>query len=212
VLLDRIDGTPIPGVNDIFPAPDGGLFFGVVDHPAIMEGRPIGPSALCRLHPDGRVSRIREGLAFANGMGLSPDGRRLYHNDSSVGTFAYDLAADGRVGEGVLLYPDHDGDGLAVDMDGCIWVAGILTGGLTRIRPDGAVDRRVPVPGGNVTSLCFGGADGRDLYVTTTAPGAGEASLRQGLPETHTATLYHARVEVPGVAVGETRLRLGPQA
>jgi sugar lactone lactonase YvrE len=208
VLLDRIDGQPIPGINDITPAPDGGLYFGTVDHPAIMEGRPIGPSALYRLAPDGRVTLIRDGVVFANGMGLSPDKRTLYHNDSSVGTFAYEVAPDGSVSEGGLIRPDDDGDGLAVDVEGGIWVAGILTGGLTRFWPDGTVERRVPVPGGNVTSLGFGGPDGRDLYVTTTAPGAGEASLRQSLPEVHTATLFHARSDVAGVTIGETAFSL----
>src|SRR5262245_33563023 len=31
VLLDRIDGAPVLGINDIEPGPDGGLFFGTVD-------------------------------------------------------------------------------------------------------------------------------------------------------------------------------------
>jgi sugar lactone lactonase YvrE len=181
------------------------LFFGVVDHQAILQRKPFGPSAFYRLDTEGHVALIRDGLKFANGIGLSLNGRHLYHNDSSVGTYVYEVSPDGSVGTGTLLSKQQDCDGLAVDCEGGVWIAGVSSGTITRVMPDGTVDQRVPVPGGHVTSLCFGGPDGRDLYVTTAAPGAGEAVLERRIPESRAAALYHARSEVPGVPVGQTR-------
>lgn len=207
-LLDAIDGEPIGGINDMVADGQGGLFFGTVDHPAMFRGEPFGASILYRLAPDGQVSVIRGGLRFANGCGLSPDGRRLYHNDSSVGTRRYDLAADGSVTDGGLFFDAPDCDGLAVDRDGGVWIALIQSGTIVRAMADGTVDRRLPVPGGHPTSLCFGGSDGRDLYVTTAAPGAGEAVMKQAIPPALTASLYHARADVAGVPTARTAFRL----
>jgi sugar lactone lactonase YvrE len=173
-----------------------------------MEGRPLAPSALFHLTPDGRVARLRDGLAFANGIGISPDARRLYHNDSSIGTHVYDLAPDASASYAGLFNADGDCDGLAVDAEGGVWIANIVAGALTRLTPDGRVDVRIPVPGGHVTSLCFGGSDGRDVYATTAAPDAGEAIMQRRPPEQRTGALLHARAEVPGVVVGATRFQI----
>jgi sugar lactone lactonase YvrE len=58
-------------------------------------------------------------------------------------------------------------DGLAVDAEGGIWVALYQAGALQRYLPGGKADARITVPARAVTSLCFGGADLRDLYVVT---------------------------------------------
>ena len=54
-------------------------------------------------------------------------------------------------------------DGMAIDVDGCVWVA-LLEYGIGRFTPDGTLDSRVEVPSTLTTSVCF---DGRDLYVAT---------------------------------------------
>lgn len=207
-LLDRIDGEPIGGINDMIADGKGRLFFGTVDHPGMFGGQPLRPSALYRLDPDGRVAPLREGLRFANGFGISPDGARLYHNDSSVGTRVYELAPDGSLSGDRFLVEDGDCDGLAVDRKGGVWIAKIVAGSIMRVMPDGAIDFEVSVPGGHVTSLSFGGADGSDLYVTTAAPGAGEAVMRRTEPPKLTGTIYRARSEVPGVPGARTAFGL----
>jgi gluconolactonase len=207
VLLDRIAGQPIPGVNDICAAPDGGLFFGIVDQPAIAECRPLGPSTIHHLDTAGRVRKVHA-AAFANGLAVSPDGRRLFVSDSSVGVFIYDLPLGEGEPKGTLLAPLEDGDGLALDAEGGVWVARILGGALTRLTPDGVADRQVPVPGGHVTSLCFGGADLRDVYVTTAAAGAGEAIMRGEPAAARTAALYRGRSDIAGAPAGVSRFSL----
>src|SRR5437762_3316526 len=96
--------------------------------------------------------------------------------------------------EGVL---GGNPDGLAVDEAGGVWVALGSGGGIARFRPDGGLERLVAVPAPFVASLCFGGADRRDLYVTTS--GNGEHPERRG-------TIFRTRAEVPGLVVPLARV------
>jgi sugar lactone lactonase YvrE len=61
-------------------------------------------------------------------------------------------------------------------------------GGIARFEPDGALREVVDVPASFVTSLCFGGEDMRDLYVTGVADDGG-------------GSLFRGRAEVPGLTV-----------
>ena len=58
-------------------------------------------------------------------------------------------------------------DGLAVDDEGGIWVALWGRAAIHHYEPDGELERVLEVPADNVTACCFGGDDGRSLYVTT---------------------------------------------
>ena len=63
-------------------------------------------------------------------------------------------------------------------------------GGIARFDADGSLREVLDVPAGFVTSLCFGGADSRDLFITT-ADNSEDASRR--------GTLLRSRADVPGV-------------
>jgi sugar lactone lactonase YvrE len=209
VLLNKVEGRRETGINDVLPDGRGGLYFGTVDHQAMLRGEDFyGRSAFCRLDADGRVTVIHEGLAFANGIGLSPDGHRLYFNDSATGTYVSDVSPDGNCTKGSLLIASADCDGLAVDADGGIWIAGVISGNITRFFSDGKVDRAYPVPGGHVISVSFGGAGLRDMYITTAAPGAGEAAIKGAVPEARTAVVYRVRADIPGVPVAQSRFQV----
>jgi sugar lactone lactonase YvrE len=202
-LLDSVDGKPLLGVNDMYPDGKGGLYFGTVSG-AGMSGRIPQPTTLYHLATDGRVRLLEDGLKICNGIGLSPDGRRFYHNESLVGTFVYDVLADGRIGNRRVFSAQQDCDGLAVDCEGGVWSAYFASGEIVRYRADGSVDRHIPVPQKVVTSLCFGGADWRELYVTTGGNEGVDAMLNDRLPPRE-ATLYRARSDVAGLPVPRTR-------
>ena len=68
-------------------------------------------------------------------------------------------------------------DGLAVDAEGGVWVALHGGWGLRRYAPDGELAAVVDLPVARVTSCCFGGADLRDLYVTTRREGLSPSEL-----------------------------------
>jgi len=207
MLLESIDGKPIRGINELHPDGKGGLYFGTADVAEAEHVEERSPSALYRLDPDGRVRRLADGFTFANGIGLSPDGRRLYLSDTFAGPYVFDVLADGSLGPRTLLTPMPDCDGLAVDSEGGIWIAGFQSGAITRLLPSGALSRRVALPVQGVTSLSFGGTDQRDIYVTTTSPDAFEALAKKTMPSA-TASLYHARAEIAGHPVGRTGFRL----
>lgn len=208
LLLNSADGEPLSGVNDMYPDGRGGLYFGTLSR-AGEYGQPHTLTGLYRANADGRATLLKDGLKFANGVGLSPDGRRLYHVESLSSVFVYDVQADGGLTNKAVFSTQEDGDGLAVDAEGCVWIAGFGSGELVRYRPDGSVERRVPVPHKVVTSLTFGGADLRDLYVTTAGDRGVDALLKGELPPRE-ATLFHARAEAPGLPTPRTRFAIPP--
>jgi sugar lactone lactonase YvrE len=206
VLLNSADGEPLSGVNDMYPDGRGGIYFGTLSQ-AGEYGQPHTLTGLYRANADGHATLLKDGLKFANGVGLSPDRRRLYHVESLSSIFVYDVASDGGLTNKAVFSTQEDGDGLAVDAEGCVWVAGFGSGELVRYRPDGSVERRVPVPHKVVTSLTFGGADLRDLYVTTAGDQGVDALLRGELPPRE-AAVFHARAAVPGLPTPRTRFRI----
>jgi len=206
VLLDSIDGKPLAGANDMLPDGKGGLIFGSLTTAESAEN--AASNSLYRLDPDGSTTLLASGLRIANGIGLSPDGKRLYHNESLVGTFAYDVRDDGSLGPAQLFWSQTNGDGLAVDAEGGVWIACFSDADLVRLLPDGSVDRRIKMPHEVVSSLCFGGADWRDLYVTT-AGNDGVAALLRGEEPPLEAGVFLARSDIPGLPVARTRFALG---
>lgn len=207
-LLSSIDGAPISGVNEMCPDGYGGLIFGTLDLDSIIKGRETAPVALYRLDVSGEVTLLSENLRFCNGVSVSPDGRSLYHNESFVGTFVYDIAADGSLSRRKMLVDKKDCDGIALDTRGYLWLSGFASGELLCVRPDGAVEQRLPLPPGAATNIRFGGLAGRELYVTMVPLTAGAEIARGELPAEPNSVLYRAQSPVSGRVVERTRFKL----
>jgi sugar lactone lactonase YvrE len=139
---------------------------------ALDETRAAG--ALYRY--DDSLEQMLDGVTLSNGIGWTRDDSRMYYVDSPeqrVDVFDFDLVSgslDGR--RPFVSIDERDGipDGLALDDEGGVWLA--LYGGscIRRYDDGGRLDASLDVPGVNVTSCCFGGDDGRSLFVTTAAP------------------------------------------
>src|SRR3989442_1133648 len=134
----------------------------------------------------GEGSRIREvlfPLDAPNGIGLSPDGRRLYVAETWTGRVWYwELAGPGEVVAGPGFGPAGGTllaglpgfqlfDSLAVDGAGNVCVATLVTGAITVISPAGEVIEQVPTGDPLTTNLCFGGRQLRTAYVTASGTG-----------------------------------------
>lgn len=144
-----------------------------------------GRGALYRYSGEGGLDRVLEEVTISNGIGWSPDGGTMYYVDSMtyrVDRFDFDPGTgeiSGRRPFAVIERGAGIPDGLAVDDEGCVWVALWGRAALRRYGPDGELDRTLAVPADNVTACCFGGVDGRTLYVTSASVDLSDEQLRE---------------------------------
>jgi sugar lactone lactonase YvrE len=154
--------------NDAAVDPAGRVWVGSMD---IKEKEPLG--TLYRLDTGGTLTPVVKGATVSNGIGWSPDGTRMYYNDSPlrrIDMFDYDQATGEAFGG--RMFADLSGangfpDGLTVDADGYVWVAMFAGGALRRFTPAGHQDAVLPLPVSQPTSCAFGGPGMADLFVTT---------------------------------------------
>lgn len=197
-LFTQWDGRALRGLNDLTVDAQGSVFVGSLEFDALSTDKPI-PGNVFRVDPPDTVIKLWEGIEVTNGMGFSPDARLLYHCDSTTkAVWVYDVTADRRLKDRRIFarLPEGWPDGMAVDVEGGVWVAVVRYGEVVRFKADGTMERRIKMPAEMVTSLCFGGADMMDLYVVT-ADNTEDAG-RKG-------TIFRMRAEVPGLAVPKAR-------
>lgn len=180
--------------NDVCADPAGRVFCGTM--PA-----PDHPGSLYRLDPDGSLTQVLTGIGISNGIGFTPDRKRMYYTDSpthNIYIFDYDIDTGEISNRQVFVHTgESDGipDGMTVDAAGYVWSARWDGSSLVRYSPQGEQERRVWFPARKVSSVIFGGADYTDMYITTaggkdkTAEGPGAGCLYrlnlgiQGKPE-----------------------------
>lgn len=151
----------------------GRFWIGAYDHHFPADRNAAG-GFFFRLDHDA-LTPVIDGIAVANGLAFSPDGRTMYAaNSPSRKIEAFDLDPDtGSVSRRrtfAALEPDYTGhiDGATVDAEGGYWVALVGTGELRRYLPDGTLERTITMPCSNPTKPAFGGPDMATLYVTST--------------------------------------------
>ena len=171
---------PVPGRrgNEAVVDPHGFLWAGTMRYDEAPGG-----GTLSRIGPDGSAVRVLDDVTVSNGTGWSPDGRLMYYVDSPTRRIdVFDVDPDtGLVAGRRPLAEVEKGagvpDGLAVDADGCVWVALFDGGAVRRYTPDGRLDRTVALPVPRPTAVAFGGPGLADLFVTTARVGLSPAEL-----------------------------------
>ncbi len=168
--LTRVGGFGVDSslvrFNDGKPSPWGDFWAGT------MPWKEGGPAcALYRLTPDGQVTELFGGVGLSNGLDWSADRGTFYYADSRSGgvdVFAADPET-GELGDRRRFVTVQAGipDGLALDADGCLWLAVFGTGEVRRYTPDGDLDTVIRLPVDQPTSMAFGGHDLATLYITT---------------------------------------------
>ncbi len=180
-LYTDCDGHRLNGPNDIVVDKDGGLWF--TDLGKTRE-RDIDKGFIYWAKPDGsEIKQVAQGHTGYNGVGLSPDGSRLYAVETSTARlYAWDIAGAGELaggnpftGGGIYLgagAPQGLFDSLAIEENGNICVATLAhEAGITVFNPDGAIVEKVEFPDPLPTNICFGGDDMVTAWVTLSAMG-----------------------------------------
>jgi len=167
VLIANDPAWGLNRFNDIGTDPAGRLYAGALDYDPAGPDRPRNPGRLFVVDLDGTVRQVDDGLGVPNGIATSPDGGVLYLADTAARTiWTYDIDRHGDLHRrrAHVAFIEGEPDGIAMASDGTLWVAvrdpgsiSVFSGGALQIRFD---EHSHP------TSLCFGGPDGRDLYLT----------------------------------------------
>jgi sugar lactone lactonase YvrE len=160
---------PMNRLNDGKVGPDGAFWVG-----SMHLTRPFQPTgALYRVTAAGECVRVISGLSVSNGLAWSPDGLTMYHADTPRGVVnAYQFCPDtGAMSQQrpliTLSLADGMPDGAAVDVEGGYWSAGVTAGCVNRISSDGVITDRYQLPVAFPTMPCFGGPDGKTLFITS---------------------------------------------
>jgi gluconolactonase len=148
--------------NDLAITTDGTLY---ASDPA--WGKNTGQ--LWRISTKGEVTRVAKDLGTTNGLDVSPDGKTLYVNESvQRGVWAFPINPDGTLGERKLVkqFDDFGFDGMRCDVEGNLYITRYGKGTVVKLSPSGDILQEIDVLGKQPSNLCFGGPDGKTVYVT----------------------------------------------
>jgi gluconolactonase len=166
-------GKKLNSPNDVVVAKNGDIFFTDPYSKALENEKELDFNGVFSFTPGGETQLIYGGLAWPNGIALSPDESILYVNDTGLQQiFSIDISGinekDQPLSPKVFVTLDSSygkgaPDGMKLDIEGNVYVTG--PGGLWVLNPDGQplVILHSPEYIGN---FCFGGADSKTIFLT----------------------------------------------
>jgi sugar lactone lactonase YvrE len=152
------------------------------------------PGAVHLVTPDGVVREVGSGLAFPNGMAVTPDNRTLVVADSYAHALvAFDIGADGGLSGQRVWAPLGEGtpDGICVDAEGAVWYADVPNKGCVRVAEGGEVLGTVRLDRGGFACVLGGST----LYV---AAAQWRGMTEEGMVAPGSGQVLAVPVDVPG--------------
>ncbi|NND97394.1 MAG: SMP-30/gluconolactonase/LRE family protein [Pirellulaceae bacterium] len=171
VLADKYDGKRFNAPNDLVIDSSGGIYF---TDPLFRAPTPLPQEiqAVYYISAAGDVSRVTDAIAAPNGIGLSPDGKRLYVCPSRQSEMlVYDVESAGKLSNGrtfcKVTQPegktDTGADGIVLDIQGNVYITTHM--GVEIFSPRGTSVGLVKFPE-QPANVTLGDADGKTMYVT----------------------------------------------
>jgi sugar lactone lactonase YvrE len=127
----------------------------------------VGLGTIAALGQDRQARQVADGLAFPNGMAVTPDNSTLIVGESYGSKLtAFDIEADGGLANRRTWAetPGDHPDGICIDAEGAVWYADVANRHCVRVREGGDVLQTVESDRGCFDCL-LGGDDGRTLYI-----------------------------------------------
>jgi sugar lactone lactonase YvrE len=191
LLRQEPDGRLVPlaidlarGWNEIVVDGRGNAYIngGSLD---VFAGGTFTPGVIVLVTPDGSARQVADGIAFPNGMAVTPDNTTLTIAESYANRLtAFDILADGSLSNRRVWADLGAGvpDGICLDAEGAIWYADVPNKRCVRVREGGEVLQTIELDRGCFACM-LGGEDGQTLFMLAAEwPGmAGLAGGRKGL-------------------------------
>jgi len=167
VILDKYKDKLFNGPNDLWIAPDGGIYFTDPFYKRPWWNHTSMPQEIqgvYYLNPDHKtVVRVADDLKQPNGIVGTPDGKTLYVADIGAKmTWSYSINKDGSL-DNKKLFCEMGSDGMTIDVRGNIFLTG---NGVTIFDKSGKQIEKIEVPESWSANVCFGGADMKSLFIT----------------------------------------------
>jgi len=162
--------------NDIVVDGRGNAYVGNIGFD--FPGGEFAPGALALVAPDGSARQVADGVAFPNGMVVTPDNSTLILAESYGSRLtAFDVAADGGLSDRRVWADLGDGvpDGICLDAQGAVWYADVPNSRCVRVREGGEVLQTIALDRGCFACM-LGGPDGRTLFMVAREWGGMEST------------------------------------
>ena len=165
-------------LNDAYADPYGNLWIGSMHHSIETKTGKF----YC-VRPDGSHLALPDSYWVTNGPAFDEKNQWIYLVSSKERIILRGkLYSDGHIEnlQPWVITKENAGtpDGIAVDSASHLWVTHFGGARVTRYRPDGSIEREIPVPALNTTKCAFGGEDLSTLYITTAKTGMTEQQLQ----------------------------------
>ena len=163
----------------------------------LMAGEKFAPGIIALITSDGATRQVADGIAFPNGMAVTPDNSTLIVAESyGKKLTAFDIESDGSLSNRRVWADLIDGvpDGICLDAENAIWYADVPNKRCVRVREGGEVLQTIHLDRG-CFSCALGGADMRTLFMVATE-WRGPQHMTEKL---RTSRILTTEARVPGI-------------